>query len=132
MKMMIKFLLFALAIILLNCCTTNKVIIYDKSVPAEQLCSLEIPYKLTVTSFNGEEVNWARGAWDKSLIIKIPAGENELTVNYLSKHEEGTRLYISSAKDIKVNYLFKPGVKHRLYQAIYKNRITVEVDEFYR
>ena len=57
MKRIIQCLLLIALVLLLNCCATNK-ITYDKSVPAEQLCTLEIPYRLGVTGFNGENVKW--------------------------------------------------------------------------
>jgi hypothetical protein len=41
-------------------------------------------------------------------------------------------LYISSAKDLKVNHNFKPGINYRLQEAIFLNRITIGVDEIYR
>ena len=131
MKKTLKCLLLTALVILLNCCITNK-IIYDKSIPSEQLCSLEIPYNLTVTSFNGERVNWVKGSWNKTLIIKIPAGKHELTVDYLSQSQKGNMTYISSAKDMKASYNFKPGVEHRLHQAIHLNKINVGVLEIYR
>jgi hypothetical protein len=131
MKKMIKCLLLTLLVIILNCCITNK-IIYDKSIPADKLCSLEIPDNMTVTSFNGEKVKWKKGIWTKTLIVKIPAGEHVLIADYLSQSQKGNFTYITSAKDLKVKYDFKPGVEHILYQAIFLNRITVGVTEIYR
>jgi hypothetical protein len=118
-------------VILLNCCLTNK-IVYDKSIPDEQLCTLEVPNNLTVTNFDGDKVMWTTGFWEKNTIVKIPAGEHELTVNYLSQSQKGDMIYIASARNLKVKYNFKPEVDHKLHRAMIINRITVEVDEIYR
>jgi hypothetical protein len=131
MKKMIKCFLLTALVILLNCCITNK-IIYDKSIPNERLCILEVANNLTVTSFNGEKVKWSRGFWGEPAIVKIPAGENELIIDYLSASQKGENIFISSARDLKINYNFKPEVKHRLHRAMITNKIIIEVDEIYR
>jgi hypothetical protein len=131
MKKIVKCLVLIVFAVLLNCCATNK-IIYDKSIPAEQLCSLEIPYSLAVTNFDGENVKWERGLLGKTALVKMPAGEHELTANYLSQSQKGNMVYISSAKDLKVKYNFKPGMNYKLQEAVFLNRITVGIDEIYK
>ena len=64
--------------------------------------------------------------------MKIPAGEHELTVNYLSQTQNGNMLYISSAKDMKVTYNFKPEMSYKLQETIFLNRVGVGVVELYR
>jgi hypothetical protein len=131
MRKIIICIFLSLLIVLLNCCITNK-IIYDKSIPAEQLCTLEVPNTLTVTSFDGDKVKWEKGFWDKTTIVKIPAGEHELTVDYLSQTHKGDMIYISSAKNLKVKYDFKLEANHKLHRSMVINRITVGVEEIYR
>jgi hypothetical protein len=87
---------------------------------------------MTITSFNGERVKWSKRFWGGPLLVKIPAGEHELTIDYLSESQKGNVVYISSARDLKVNYNFKPEVNHKLQPAIILNRITIGVVEIYR
>jgi hypothetical protein len=87
---------------------------------------------MTITNFDGERVKWSKGFWGGSILVKIPAGEHELTVDYLSESHKGKAVYISSARDLKVKYNFKPEVNHKLQSAVILNRITVNVVEIYR
>jgi hypothetical protein len=128
MKKIIKCFLLTTLVLLLNCCITNK-IIYDKSTPSDQLCTLEIPDHMTVTGFNGEKVNWTRGFWWKTAIVQIPAGEHELTIDYFSQSQKGDLIYISSARNLKVKYNFKPEVNHKLHRAMIVNKIIIGIDE---
>jgi hypothetical protein len=131
MKKILKCFLLTALVILLNCCITNK-IVYDKSIPNEYLCTLEIPNNLTVIGFNGEPVKWEKGFWGKAAIVEIPAGEHELVVDYLSQSQKGDIIFISSARNLKVKYNFKPAVNHKLQKLMLKNRISVGVEEIYR
>ncbi|MCL2442512.1 MAG: hypothetical protein FWD13_03505 [Treponema sp.] len=93
-KFVFRFLITVIScLLLLVSCSTKNLGVYDKSVPADQMCTLEISGGINVFEFNGKELNrhwvvshdqniWGDRGWisDNKVIIQIPAGFNTLGV----------------------------------------------------
>lgn len=88
-----------------NCTSLNaqQYVIYDKSIPAEQTCTLKHSMAVTTRKFNGKTVSW-----NKPVII--PAGEHDFVVDYKwDKPIGGNRVERQTAKGITVRYKFMAG-----------------------
>jgi len=91
--------------------------VYDKKVPADQLCTLEIAGSISVTSFNNKKVNWKltigtlTAKSDDQTIIKIPQGNHELTVNFWTHDSWDTR---ATVNNVKITNNFIAGHTYRL------------------
>lgn len=60
---------------------TSSAVIYDESIPTEELCYLAVPNYIKVTQFNGNDVTW-QGAGMANATVGIPSGENTLVFDY--------------------------------------------------
>jgi len=118
--------------LILSGCATKK-FYFNESLPEEQQCFLEIPHQLTVTDFNGTKVKWRYSFWTFSFspkaLVKIPAGQNTLKVNYFSTGLQGNIAVTYTANNINVEYDFQPGVKYKLSPRIFMNHVVVVVEE---
>ena len=91
--------------------------VYDKKVPADQLCTLEIAGSISVTSFNDKKVNWKltigtlTAKRDDQTVIKIPQGNHELTVNFWTHDSWDTR---ATVDNVKITNNFIAGHTYRL------------------
>jgi len=93
--------------------------VYDKTVPEDQLCTLDIEGGLYIREFNGLTVGPERG-WGLKYgnivgskghaIVKIPAGTHTLLANYYL-NGYGT---VYSVEDINTTHTFKAGRTYRL------------------
>ena len=71
--------MFTLIVVIFCAGCVSNLGVYDKSVPPEKLCTLEIPANLHVKKFNGEDVKWAGGIVSVK-IIQIPEGTHKLSL----------------------------------------------------
>jgi len=91
--------------------------VYDKKVPADQLCTLEIAGSISVTGFNDKKVNWKltfgkmTGSSDEQTIIKIPQGNHEMSVNFWTHDRWDTA---ASVSNVKISNNFIAGHTYRL------------------
>jgi hypothetical protein len=116
----------------LSGCVTNK--IYDKSLSASEQATLEMPYSLTVTSFDGNKVSWNVGFFGMAYgfgkaVVQIPSGEHSLVVDYFMQTKIGNTLRSYSAEDLQVHYNFLPMHTYKLTSTGLGNFIMVRVDE---
>jgi len=91
--------------------------VYDKKVPQDQLCTLEISSLLTVKKFNDKKVGWylpfgQYSGNDAYSSIKIPAGNHSLSV-YFNQSNQYT------ADNLSITYNFKVGHIYRLSPVLY-------------
>jgi hypothetical protein len=97
-----------------GCASSSDLGVHDPSVPAAQLCVLEIGPAFTVVSFNGQEVFWRlenSGAGPASYArIRLPPGQHELLVNFYRRDQE----HRERLTRIRVNGEFSPGGVYRL------------------
>lgn len=64
----------------LGCAST---VIYDKTVPEDMMAVLSIPNFVTVTSYDGAEVNWTPGGMNFfNMKVYIPAGDHAIFIKY--------------------------------------------------
>jgi hypothetical protein len=83
------FLSIFFALMLPGCVTTNKGM-YDKTVPTEEQCTLEINRHLVATRFDDTEVHWANSyPWlnlvdwfGGKTVVSIPAGQHIVTFDW--------------------------------------------------
>jgi len=91
--------------------------VYDKKVPADQHCTLEIAGSISVTSFNNKKVNWKltfgrmTAKSEDQTIIKIPQGNHELSVNFWTHDNWDT---YASVNNVKISNNFIAGHTYRL------------------
>lgn len=57
-------------------------IVYDPSVPPEELCTVQLVGSLTVTAFDGGEVRWKAKNFKNWATIQIPAGLHDFVLDY--------------------------------------------------
>ena len=106
-----------LTIFLLIGCSRPDLGVYDKKVPADQLCTLEIAGSISVTSFNNKKVNWKLSfgkmtkSSDEQTIIKIPQGNHEMLVNFWTQDKYVTN---ASVDNVKISNNFIAGHTYRL------------------
>jgi hypothetical protein len=81
----------------------TKPLVYDRSVPVEQSCTLVPGGGITVRKFDGKSVSWHRA-------VVIPAGEHEFEVDYNVTTPVGAgRMERHSSSGIIVSGRFIPG-----------------------
>jgi hypothetical protein len=91
--------------------------VYDKKVPADQLCTLEIAGSISVTSFNDKKVNWKltfgkmTAKSEDQTVIKIPQGNHEMLVNFWTHDNWDTN---ASVSNVKITNNFIAGHTYRL------------------
>jgi len=82
-------------------CTSSKYV-YDKSIPEDQLCILKIPLNCSVVRFNDSKTHWNDTifyGFRKDTMVKIPAGEHTLIIDYFNQELIGYRTFrITKAK----------------------------------
>lgn len=76
----IKFLLIAMMAAMMTSCGVST-LVYDKTVPEDQLSTLVIPMYYTVTSFDAKKVKW-RGKIFSNREVKIPVGKHIIGYKY--------------------------------------------------
>jgi len=113
-----------LAIVLIAGCSKEKAPfedlgVSDKTVPEDQLCTLEIGGGLMVIDFNGIRKAWGytkgEGS-DNYATIKIPAGSHAFKV-YFGKVYEGMNY---SVGDLSISHNFTAGRTYRLLAQLHK------------
>jgi len=98
-------------------CSRPDLGVYDKKVPADQLCTLEIAGSISVTRFNNKKVNWKltigtlTATSDDQTVIKIPQGNHELSVNFWTHDSWDTR---ATVDNVKITNNFIAGHTYRL------------------
>jgi hypothetical protein len=118
-----------LTIFLFIGCSRPDLGVYDKKVPVDELCTLEIAGSISVTSFNNKKVNWKLTfgrltAWsDEQTIIKIPQGNHEMSVNFWTHDRYDT---YSSVSNVKISNNFIAGHTYRLIAILTINGEPVE------
>ena len=63
----------------------KSVVIYDNTVPDNQLAELYVPNYYTVTSFDGKQVKWKGPAIEtfrEYTVVKVPAGRHTIEYEY--------------------------------------------------
>lgn len=98
----------------------QKFVIYDKSIPTEQTCSLKHSLSVTTRIFNGKTVSWSR---NKPVII--PAGRHDFIVDY--KWDNPINRTRETSRGIIVRYTFKAGHEYTMITEQDAFRRTVRV-----
>ena len=126
-------------LILASCSTTENYIVYDSSVPEEKLCTLELDYFLTVTSFNNEPVMWkatTASFLSHSLVkarIQIPEGTHAFVVDYHTTESQSNlsntvvTTYTYTANNINVMHTFEAGKIYVMQAERLSNAVNVTV-----
>jgi hypothetical protein len=70
------------ALMLAGCLSSATLIPYTSSAPPEKNCTLNIIATLTVTSFDGQKVDWMAGPMDSWASVQIPEGMHTLVFDY--------------------------------------------------
>jgi hypothetical protein len=116
MKTKILFVISLSALVM--ACATQAPEVYDVSVPAEKLCTLEIAQYLVVKKFDGNEVNWAAPGLSTWKRIQISEGLHEFVMDYDRYMGTGMNMTSYSADNIEVRYdNFLAGHTYRIYAA---------------
>jgi hypothetical protein len=108
----------------------SSLFIYDKSVPEESLCTLNISNEFTVVEFNGKKVKWEVNKIVNSAneaTVKIPVGENTLTANYYNQKKEGNFVTNERADGLKMTFEFQSG---KLYSLALKKDMGIDDGKF--
>ena len=134
MKKIIFYILILIVIFLNGCATKN--VVYNRTIPEEAISILIVPENLTVVRFNDKKVKWKTGMWyfplisyDKIVKVKIPEGENTLTINYLWSSSSSNQVHIRKADGIIVTYNFEAGKTYKLEPFIFGDRITILINK---
>jgi len=112
-----------IAVLIGGCSKFKDYGVYDKSVPADQLSTLEIEAWLFVRQLNGVKVGPTNifapkiSGWgvltnygDGYVTVKIPAGSHTLSVNFVA----GANGISYEIKDLSISHDFKAGRTYRL------------------
>jgi len=114
-----------LGVLLFGSCKSINLGVYDKSVPKDQLCTLQIVGAVRVNTFDGKTAGWSnwhyQNFWgtpgwssDNVTTIQIPAGPHSLDVVFSAFWEEnGRRITVTSEKYI-ISHEFAAGRTYRL------------------
>jgi hypothetical protein len=82
-----------LALLLSGCVPSSATpIAYISPEPPEKTCTLRIIGTLTVTNFDGEQVEWKAGGFDAWASVQIPAGRHTFTLDF-DRYANGRRQY---------------------------------------
>jgi hypothetical protein len=131
-RMLIKTFIFislVLGMILSGC--TSSMYVYDKTIPEDQLCTLKIPLVCSVVKFNDSITHWNDTifyGFKKDTMVKIPAGEHTLIINYFNQESIGYRTFrITKAENIKITYEFQPGKTYEIFSRINGNEVYITI-----
>jgi hypothetical protein len=102
--------------------------VYDVSIPEEETCILKYSARLTVVQFNEIKVNW-NSIWRDGSVVKIPAGEHTLIVNYESSTRMGSYIRTQTADGLTISHEFHSGKTYELIPLIGGNRIALIINE---
>jgi hypothetical protein len=131
-RILIKAFIFISSVlgIILSGCTSSKYV-YDKSIPEEQLCILKIPLNCSVVRFNDSKTHWNDTmfyGFRKDTMVKIPAGEHTLIIDYFNQELIGYRTFrITKAENIKITFEFQPGKTYEIFSRIIGNEVHLTI-----
>ena len=95
--------------------------IFDKSVPKEDLCRLEISNDLEVGFFDNQSVEWSPGYANKQATILLPSGKHSFGVKYYKTRTSGHFTYTETV----LTKILSSQLIPRHHYRIYKQRIWV-------
>jgi hypothetical protein len=77
-----KFILLICSALMLAGCMSSTPISFTSSAPPEKNCTLNIIATLSVTSFDGQNVEWTAGLMDTWASVRIPEGKHIFVLDY--------------------------------------------------
>lgn len=81
------------ALFLSSCASSSSVLVYDTTIPAEQMSYLYVPNYIKVTQFNDKAVNWIASPLSMTPVkIGIPSGENILVIDTIISGNNVTKV----------------------------------------
>jgi len=118
-----------LVVVLIGGCAKVKDLgVYDKTVPEDQLCTLEISGGLWVREFNGKKTSTHGWRYDnpegseRYAIIKIPAGTHTLMAYFFMNDNKNDY----SVRDLSISHNFTAGRTYRLIAQLHKENGDIQ------
>jgi hypothetical protein len=117
-------------VMIISGCTSSKYV-YDKSIPEDQLCILKIPLVCSVIRFDDSKTHWNDTifyGFKKDTMVKIPAGEHTLIINYFNQELIGNNMFrITKAYNFEIVYEFQPGKTYEIFSRINGDKIYLTI-----